>query len=104
MYKVLLITLSFLGLRLGCGHQESSEPARTPLACVHNQCLYKEDLEGVMPAKDNKALVEQYVKTWITNQLLVRQAEKKVVGAQREEVDKNIADFRSTLLTHVYLE
>jgi hypothetical protein len=80
----------------------------TPLACAHHRYLYKEDLEGIIPAngsaKDRTALVEQFVKTWIINQLLVDQAEKKVVGAQREEIEKKVADYRSTLLTHVYLD
>ncbi len=108
MYRILFITLSFLGLKLGCDRQKPSEPGHTPLACVYHQCLYKEDLKSIIPAnggaKDNTALVEQYVKTWVANQLLVHQAEKEVVGIQREEVEKKIADFRSTLLTHVYLE
>lgn len=108
MYRILFITLSFLGLKLGCDRQKPLETGHTPLACVYQQCLYKEELEDVIPAndgaKDNTALVEQYVKTWVANQLLVHQAEKEVVGAPREEVEKKVADFRSTLLTHVYLE
>jgi hypothetical protein len=110
MYKILVvITLSFLGLKLGCHRQKPSKPDHTLLACVHHQCLYKEDLEGIIPAndstgKDSPLLVEQYVKTWATNQLLAQQAEKQITGAQREQIEKKVADFRSTLLGHLYLE
>lgn len=104
MFKMLFLTLSLLGLKLGCDQQKTMKTGHAPLACVHQQCLYKEDLESVMPAKDNTALVEQYIKTWVINQLLAYQAEKELVGVARQEVDKKVADFRSTLLTHVYLE
>lgn len=108
MYRILFIMLSFLGLKLGCDRQKPLDTGRRPLACVYNQCLYKEELANVMSTnedgKDNTSLVEQYVKTWVVNRLLVHQAEKEVVGAAREELEKKIADFRATLLTHVYLE
>lgn len=108
MYKILFITLSFLGLKLGCDHQKPSEPTHTPVACVHNKYLYQEDLEGIMPAndrvKDSKTVIDQYIRTWVVNQLLVHQAEKVVGEEQRVALEKKVDDFRSTLLMHVYLE
>lgn len=102
MYKILLITLSFLGLKLGCDPQKPSESAGTLLACAYGQCLYKQDLEGAILAKDNSA--EAYVKKWVEKKVLARLVEKKLLGARREKAEKDAADFRSKLLTYVYLE
>jgi hypothetical protein len=106
LYRILLV--SFLGLKLSCDKQEKQPPhASFPIARVHNQYLYKQDIEELIPAnsnnKDSLAWVERYIQSWLAKHLLVSRAEAQGIG-QIGDIEKKVAEFRTALMVHNYIE
>eukprot|EP01132_Coremiostelium_polycephalum_P000743 gene743-921_t len=91
---------------LSCGTKTTQLPdASQPVARVHNKYLYKQDIAGLLTAdkKDSVKLIEGYVDQWLIQQLLADKAEKHC-PSQLREIEKKVADFRSTLMVNAYLE
>jgi hypothetical protein len=106
LYRIILISL--LGLKLSCDNQEKHPPnAGTPIARVHNQYLYKQDIENIAPVttntKDSLEWVEHYIQNWLTKQLLVSKAEAQEV-IQTNDIEKKVHEFRTSLIAHNYIE
>ena len=106
LYRILLV--SFLGLKLSCDKQEKQPPhASFPIARVHNQYLYKQDIEGIVPttsnSKDSLECVERYIQSWLAKHLLASKAEAQGIS-QIGDIEKKVAEFRSALIMHNYIE
>ncbi len=76
-----------------------------PIAKVNNNYLFREDIAGIFPADvssaDSIKLARQYIDKWIRNQLFLRLAEANL-PADEMNLDKQISDFRSSLLIFKY--
>jgi hypothetical protein len=77
------------------------------LAKVGDKYLYANEIEGlILPGtsvKDSIAKVNLYVENWIKTQLLVQKAELNL-STERKNFEKEMEDFRTTLLIHRYEE
>jgi hypothetical protein len=98
-------------LLLGCEQTVQQPPANSPLlARVGRTCfLYQEDIAGLVPSStsgpDSLVLVNDYLRTWVLKNLLVEEAKKKLPKEViLKNIEKQVADFRSSLLMHYYLE
>jgi len=78
---------------------------REPVARVYSAYLYKDDLAGIFPANisaaDSIKIARNYIDKWIRNQLFLRLAEMNLPAGEKN-LDKQIADFRASLLIYKY--
>ena len=78
-----------------------------PVARVHHQYLYKSDVahlaaEASSP-EDHAEMVERYVQSWITKQLMIAAAE--ACGSDHQaEPERRVLDYRYALLVHNFIE
>ncbi|MDX1629442.1 MAG: peptidylprolyl isomerase [Fulvivirga sp.] len=81
------------------------ENKSTPIARVHDQYLYPEDLEGIitpnMSAADSTERVERFVNNWIKKQLLIEEASTKI-EFDEAEIERKILDYRYSLMGYEY--
>lgn len=102
MRPIILMLLTTI-LAVSCSGFNNNN--QEPLARVHNKYLYREDLAGVFPAgistADSAKIARSYIDKWIRNQLFLRLAEVNLPD-QEKDLDKQISDFRTSLLIHKY--
>ncbi len=76
-----------------------------PVARVYSNYLYRQDLEGIFPANitpaDSARIASNYIDKWVRNQLFLRLAEINL-PEEEKNLDKQIANYRTTLLVHKY--
>ena len=98
----LFIFLLFI-VSISCNRFNNTQ--KEPLAKVYSNYLYREDLAGLFPSGMSKAdsakIAKNYIDKWIRNQLFLRLAEMNL-PAEEKNLDKQIADFRASLLIHKY--
>jgi hypothetical protein len=98
---ILMIVAAFPWL-LSC---TSGKRQHEPLARVNNNYLYRDDLSAIFPgnisSEDSAKLARNYIDKWVRNQLFLRLAEINLPDEEKN-VEKQIADFRATLLIHKY--
>lgn len=96
---LLLLALVFVGCRKPINHEN-----RTPLVEVEGRYLYVEDLRQVLPmgvSRDDSVLfAEEYIKNWIEDVLLLKNAERNISGGS--EVEQLVEAYRRSLLLHLY--
>lgn len=75
------------------------------VARVGKSVLYESEVIGLVPKnstpEDSTHIIEQYIYSWATQQLLLSKAEDKLTKEDRN-VDKELADLRRTLLVYRY--
>ena len=66
--------------------------------------LYPRDLEGLVPENastaDSLAIIDDYIRTWATDILLYRNAQRNVVN--EEEIRRLVDDYERTITIHYY--
>jgi len=76
-----------------------------PIARAHDQYLYFNDLEGLIPSDISKAdsanLIQRYVKSWINKQLVITEASDKL-NLDEVEIERKVLDYRYALMIHEY--
>ena len=76
-----------------------------PIARAHDQYLYFNDLEGLIPGDISKAdsanLIQRYVKSWINKQLVISEASDKL-NLGEVEIERKVLDYRYALMIHEY--
>ena len=76
-----------------------------PIARAHDQFLYLNDLEGLIPSDISKAdssnLVQRYIKSWINKQLVITEASDKL-NLDEAEIERKVLDYRYALMIHEY--
>jgi len=76
-----------------------------PIARAHDQYLYFDDLEGLIPSDISKAdsanLVQRYVKSWINKQLVISEASEQL-NLDEVEIERKVLDYRYALMIHEY--
>ncbi len=99
--KLFIFLLFFVSI--ACNRFNNSH--KEPLAKVYNNYLYREDLAGLFPSgltsADSAKIAKNYIDKWIRNQLFLRLAEMHL-PEEEKNLDKQIADFRASLLIHKY--
>jgi hypothetical protein len=87
------------------GLQFNNNPNFKPIARAHDQYLYFEDLEGLIPSdiskSDSANLIQRYVKSWINKQLVITEASDKL-NLGEVEIERKVLDYRYALMIHEY--
>lgn len=77
---------------------------KTPLVEVEGKFLYKEDLEPIVKqttnSDDSLLLAEQFIRTWIEDELLYEQADRNVPNMK--SIEQLVENYRKTLIVHAY--
>jgi hypothetical protein len=103
--------LSVIGicfLLFSCGWLSGKKgKSKDALAKVGDKYLYAADIEGLIQpgtsVKDSISKVNLFVEQWIKTQLLVQKAELNL-SKERKDFEKEMENFRTTLLIHRYQE
>lgn len=86
-----------------CG-SEVDHHGKTPLAEVDGVFLYKEDMKAGMPVglskSDSALFAEKYIRNWVEDALLYRQAESNV--SDEEHIETLVQNYRKALVMHSY--
>ena len=90
---------------VGCNYFQPEDP-RTPLARVNQNFLYQEDIKSMLPSdissEDSAVFVNNYIKNWATEQLLLDQAKLNLPNQKQKEFDALVKDYRNELYTEAY--
>jgi hypothetical protein len=82
-----------------------SEEGVKPVARVHDQFLYPNDLEGIavegMSKEDSIGRVEGFINNWIRKQLLIHEAGEKI-QFNEADLERKILDYRYSLMGYEY--
>jgi len=99
------ILFSVCLLLIGCNYFQP-EDTRIPIARVNQSFLYQEDIKDFLPdditTEDSAIFVNNYVKNWATEQLLLDQAKLNLPNNKQQEFDKLVKDYRTELYTEAY--
>ncbi|PTN06345.1 hypothetical protein [Mangrovibacterium marinum] len=101
--KNYLVALLLAGLTMpGC---TPKTPDKTPVAKVGETYLYLEDLSEVVPQSlkgaDSTLWVDDFIRKWIQNELLILNAEQNLSDKQKD-VQAELDEYRNSLLTFRY--
>jgi hypothetical protein len=93
----------FLIVIAGCIFQPDND--RVSLARVGDRVLYLDDLISVLPsglsADDSLMMAEDYIKKWVTSELLVKKAEENLTPVQKD-LSRELLEYRNSMLTYRY--
>ena len=99
---ILFISCDFLGL------QEKDIPVRKPIASVHNNNLYTEDIKLLIPKNieknDSLVFTRSIINSWAVKQLLLKKAEDNNTQNDNSEINNLVKDYRQALLINGYKE
>ncbi len=83
----------------------TGDPEKVPLAKVGDEILYLEEVESLIPddlgKEDSLLLAEDYIKKWITAELLIKKAGENLTAAQRD-VSRELEEYKNSLITYRY--
>jgi len=81
------------------------EATSEPIARVHDQFLYADDIEGMitpeMSETDSAERVERFINNWIKKQLLIEEASSKI-EFDEAEIERKILDYKYSLMGYEY--
>ncbi|TBN04698.1 peptidyl-prolyl cis-trans isomerase [Hyunsoonleella flava] len=81
---------------------------RKPIARVNDSYLYEDDLEGLVSegvtGEDSTLIVQNFIKEWATEQLLVGGAQINLSEEKQENFNKLIVQYKNDLFSKAYLE
>lgn len=99
---VLFISCDFLRL------QKKDIPVRKPIASVHNNNLYTEDIKLLIPKNieknDSLVFTRSIINSWAVKQLLLKKAEDNNTQNDNSEINNLVKDYRQALLINGYKE
>lgn len=82
------------------------EDARTPIARVNDEYLYEEDIVDLITQatskEDSALLVNNHIKLWATQQLLIDQAKINLSDHELSEYNKLVDQYKIDLYTEAY--
>jgi hypothetical protein len=104
MHKSNLIFLSLVILLSSCQFFNSRR-GDEKIARVHNNYLYRSDLDGlVVPgttASDSALIVQRFIDNWIKQHIYLKEAENNL-SKNNVDVQRKVDDYRSSLLIFTY--
>ncbi|MFD2824337.1 peptidyl-prolyl cis-trans isomerase [Lacinutrix iliipiscaria] len=102
---VILVAVVFL--LMSCDFFKEQEE-RTPIARVNESYLYEEDIEDLMTQElsieDSTILVNNYINSWATQQLLVQGAMLNLSEEKQNEFNRLVEQYKSDLYSKAYLQ
>ncbi len=102
--KTILIIFTASLVFSGC-HWLNPASEGKEVARVGDTYLYKDELKGVVPAsgsaKDSAEAVQNYIKNWIKQQVVLQKAEANLPEYQLD-VEQKLEDYRRTLIVYRY--
>jgi len=105
MYNYFFISLFIAGFVTSCDYFKQEE-IKKPVARVNDSYLYQEDLKsltfGTASKEDSILIVNNFIKRWATQQLLIDQSVINLPKKQQEAFDKLIEDYKVDLYTEAY--
>jgi hypothetical protein len=94
-------------LVISCKQEKSADntTGQKAIARVFEKSLYPEDIKEILPKnttpKDSEIFVKSYIQQWITNELILHQAESNL-SEEDKNVQKEIDEYRKNLLVYRY--
>lgn len=105
MKKNLFIGFLVAGFLLsGCTALEKKQQAGAAVE-LNGQYIYCSTLDSLtlgLDSVDSARVSDQYIRQWAEDLLLSAEGEKRLTGADREEIDKMVANYRQSLLSQAY--
>jgi len=102
MKKKGIYTIVALTILAAC---QSKAPDKTPVAQVGETYLYMEELAEIVPKSlhgaDSSLWVDDFIRKWVQNELLIQNAEKNLTD-QQKDVERELKEYRNSLLTYRY--
>ncbi|GAL72539.1 hypothetical protein [Jejuia pallidilutea] len=91
----------------GCNIFKKSDD-RKPIARVNDSYLYAEDLKGLVTEgttkEDSTLIVQNFIKEWATEQLLVDGAQINLSEEKQSNFNKLVGQYKNDLFSKAYLE
>ncbi|MFH0893953.1 MAG: hypothetical protein V2A54_05915 [Bacteroidota bacterium] len=101
LYKALLFAVIISLTSCGGGTKKPDDA----VARVNDQYLTSSDLKGIVPKgtskKDSAAIIQNYIQSWIHQQLVLQQADENL-SSEQKNFEKQIEDYRNSLITYSY--
>ncbi|MGQ8335440.1 hypothetical protein ACUNWD_02745 [Sunxiuqinia sp. A32] len=101
MHKNAFYIVILLLILVGCNQQEE----RTPIAQVHDEILYLDEVDLVIPNElgeaDSTLWADDFIKNWVRRKLLIWAAEQNL-NADQKNVEKELEEYRNSLITYRY--
>ncbi len=103
MRKLALITVVLL-VFIGCNSSKKQhhKPNDKPVARVFDKYLFRSEVQNVIPkgvSPDDSALyAEQYINSWVEQQLMATLAEKYIDKQQLDQINKRVQQYKNSLL------
>lgn len=106
MFRSLLFSVFLLVALSSCKLLPSNTNKQgKPVARVYDKTLYREDIEGVIPAgtsaNDSIEITSAYINNWIRQELLLKQAEDNLDETNRD-FTRQIEQYRNSLIIYAY--
>jgi hypothetical protein len=83
------------------------QPADVPVVEIYNQKLYLSEIQALLPdgisQEDSLVQVRKYIDEWIHHQIMLREA-NRLLSATERNFEKELQQYRQTLLIQAYLE
>ncbi len=102
--NLLILPLFSLFFYVACNKKEEKENSKV-IARAFDKYLYAEDISGLIvvgtTANDSTLLTQKYINNWVREVLLLKKAEKNLT-AEQKNVDKQIEDYKTSLITYIY--
>jgi len=92
---------------LSCKTEKASDTNsnQKAIARVFEKNLYPEDIKEILPKnstpKDSEIFVKSYIEQWITNELILHQAESNLSNEEKD-IQKELDEYRKNLLVYRY--
>jgi hypothetical protein len=104
MYRLSPIIVVFF-LLASCDYFKQEDP-RVPIARVNDTYLFEEDVLDLITeatsAEDSALRINNYIKRWATQQLLIDQAKINLSDPELIEYDKLVDQYKTDLYTEAY--
>ncbi len=99
------IYISLIIIVASCINHDKS---KTPIAKVHDNFLYKEDINALIQERisknDSLLFVSGYINEWAKEQLLLKKAKINLDKKEEESIDRLVEQYRQDLLINKYKE
>lgn len=103
--KFIIPLISFLVFSCKTDKAADTNTDKKAIARVFEKNLYAEDVKEILPKntspKDSAIFVEGFIQQWITNELLLHQAESNLPDDEKN-IQKEIDEYRKNLLVYRY--
>lgn len=84
---------------------ETSTLEEVPVARVHDQYLYREDLEGItkpgISAPDSANITQRYIDSWVKKQLMLAEAAANI-DFNEADLERKLLDYKYSLMVYEY--